>query len=442
MMPDIIVKQHDLEDIAADDSSSEPPGTKPEDGVKQVTTEALSLLEAEAVKPHARETFKRARRPVNFVVNQKTREFINRFYPQVSLSEWNDWRWQIRNRVRRVVDLANFLNLSESESRAFADSQEPIPLSITPYYLSLLDQNNALQPLRRTVVPTDAESHHGVGEKDDPLGEDGHSPVPGLVHRYPDRVLFLATGFCSTYCRYCTRSRMVGRSDGCQFSRKQWEKAIAYIEATPTIRDVLISGGDPLTLADEVLEYLLSRLRAIPHVEFLRIGTKVPVVLPQRITPALTRMLKKYHPLWMSIHFSHPDELTPETQLACKRLADAGIPLGSQTVLLKGINDDVPTMKGLMHALLRSRVRPYYIYQCDPITGSAHFRTSVATGLDVIRGLRGHTTGYAVPHYVIDAPGGGGKIPLLPEYFVERAGEDVVLRNYEDRYYRYPDVCQ
>jgi lysine 2,3-aminomutase len=271
------------------------------------------------------------------------------------------------------------------------------------------------------------------------LAEDEDSPVPGIVHRYPDRVLFLATSFCSTYCRYCTRSRMVGNGRRGPCSQEYWERAIGYIEATPTVRDVLLSGGDPLTLSDEKLEWLLLRLRRIRHVEVLRIGTKVPVVLPQRITPALIRMLKRYHPLWMSIHFTHPDELTPEVARACERLSDAGIPLGSQTVLLAGINDNVETMKRLVHGLLQIRVRPYYLYQCDPISGSSHFRTSVRKGLEILAGLRGHTTGYAVPTYVIDAPGGGGKIPLTPNYVAGRDGDDLLLMNYEGEVFRYPD---
>jgi len=259
------------------------------------------------------------------------------------------------------------------------------------------------------------------------------------VHRYPDRVLFLVTKFCSTYCRYCTRSRLVGNGVKCRFTISQWERAIAYIEFKHSVRDVLISGGDPLTLPDERLEWLLSRLRRIRHVELLRIGTKVPVVLPQRITPALTRMLKRYHPLWISIHFTHPDELTPEVHGACARLADAGIPLGSQTVLLAGVNDNLDTMKRLMQGLLKIRVRPYYLYQCDPIVGSAHFRTPVKKGIEIIEGLRGHTTGYAVPTYVIDAPGGGGKIPLFSECIVGRDDDDLLLSNYQRRVYRYPD---
>jgi lysine 2,3-aminomutase len=271
------------------------------------------------------------------------------------------------------------------------------------------------------------------------LGEDHDSPVPGLVHRYPDRVLFLVTSFCAVYCRYCTRSRLVGKTGEYHFNQKQFQAAIDYIAAHPEIRDVLISGGDPLTMNDDKIEWLLSRLRAIPHVEFIRIGSKVPVVLPQRITPALVKMLRKYHPFWMSVHFMHPDELTPEVKQSCERLADAGIPLGSQTVLNAGVNDDVDTMKRLMHGLLKIRVRPYYIYQCDPIPGSAHFRTPVEKGLEIIEGLRGHTTGYAVPQFVIDAPGGGGKIPLLPQYYQGRDGDDVLVRNFEGKTFRYPD---
>jgi lysine 2,3-aminomutase len=321
-----------------------------------------------------------------------------------------------------------------------ARHQGSLPVGITPYYASLLDRENPDDPLRRTHIPVGQEYLRTPGEADDPLGEDHDAAVPGLVHRYPDRVLFLATGFCSTYCRYCTRSRMVGEAGGeYSFSRRQWEQALGYIEAHTEIRDVLISGGDPLTLADEKLDYLLGRLRAIKHVEFIRLGTKVPVVLPMRVTRALVKVLKKYHPLWMSIHFTHPSELTEEVTKATSRLADAGIPLGSQTVLLKGINDNVPTMKKLMHGLLMRRVKPYYLYQCDPITGSAQFRTPVSKGVEIIEGLRGHTTGYAVPQFVVDAPGGGGKIPILPEYVVGRDGDDLLLRNFEGNVYRYTD---
>jgi len=370
----------------------------------------------------------------------QTLNFRKQFYPKVTSNQWNNWRWQLRNRITTLGGLERIIGLSNDERFALICEDNSLPLAITPFYASLLDKNDPQQSLRRTVVPVSAENLRSAGESEDPLGEDHDSPVPGLIHRYPDRTLFLVTEFCSTYCRYCTRSRLVGMSHRVVFQKKQWDQAIAYIEATPAIRDVLLSGGDPLTLPDEKLEYLLSRLRQIPHVEMLRIGTKVPVVLPHRITPALTRMLRRYHPLWMSIHFTHPDELSSEVREACTRLADAGIPLGSQTVLLAGINDRVDTMKRLVQGLLRIRVKPYYLYQCDPILGSSHFRTPVEKGLEIIRGLRGHTTGYAVPSFVIDAPGGGGKIPLLPEYVFGRENQDLLLKNYADRIYRYPDT--
>ncbi|HSB60036.1 MAG TPA: KamA family radical SAM protein [Methyloceanibacter sp.] len=375
-----------------------------------------------------------------FPVGPTTRAFRKRFFPEVELAEWNDWRWQARRRIRTLAELERLFVLSDDERDAVVRHQGSLPLGITPYYASLMGRDDAHEPLRRTHIPVGTEYLQAPGEADDPLGEDGHTAVSGLVHRYPDRVLFLATGFCSTYCRYCTRSRMVGEPGGeYSFSRPQWEEALNYIAAHPEIRDVLISGGDPLTLSDERLDYLLGRLRAIRHVEFVRLGTKVPVVLPTRVTRSLTRILKKHHPLWMSLHFTHPAELTPEVNEACTRLADAGIPLGSQTVLLKDINDSVDTLKTLYHGLLRRRVRPYYLYQCDPISGSSHFRTSVDKGLEIMQGLRGHTTGYAVPTYVIDAPGGGGKIPLLPDYVQGRDGDDLILKNFEGKTYRYTD---
>ncbi|MGV2335970.1 MAG UNVERIFIED_CONTAM: KamA family radical SAM protein [Planctomycetaceae bacterium] len=330
------------------------------------------------------------------------------------------------------------LELSLEERDVLADGGTLLPTAVTPYYMSLLDPDNALQPLRKTVVPTTREFVRTPGEADDPLGEDGHSPVPGLVHRYPDRVLLLPLDFCSTYCRYCTRSRVVGHGE-IQPNTQRLEAIFHYLEDTPTVRDVLISGGDPLALSDDRLEWILSRLRDIPHIEFVRIGTKMPAVLPQRITPEFCSMLKQFHPLWMSVHFLHPDECTPEAAQACSMLADAGIPLGSQTVLLKGVNDDVEVMKQLVHKLLLMRVRPYYLYQCDPISGSSHFRTPVSKGLEIIQGLRGHTTGYAAPTYVIDAPGGGGKIVLSPETVVGRDGDDLLLKNFEGKTFRYPD---
>ncbi|MEF2144289.1 MAG: KamA family radical SAM protein [Desulfovibrionaceae bacterium] len=367
--------------------------------------------------------------------------FLRKNFPGAGLTQWNDWRWQLANRISSPERIAGLLDISTDERLALTGCGGALPFAVTPYYASLLDPANAAQSLRRCVIPTCAESVLGPGEADDPLGEDADSPVPGIVHRYPDRVLFLATDFCSTYCRYCTRSRVVGRREANQTAPHRWQAALDYIAATPTVRDVLLSGGDPLTLEDSALEWLLSRLSAIPHVEMIRIGTKVPAVLPQRVTPALVRMLRRYHPLWMSLHFAHPDELTPETARACTRLADAGIPLGSQTVLLAGVNDDVPTMTKLFQGLLHIRVRPYYLYQCDPIAGSAHFRTPVSKGLEIIAGLRGHTSGYAVPQFVIDAPGGGGKIPLLPEYVSGTDGTDLLLTNYQGRCFRYPDTA-
>jgi len=385
---------------------------------------------------------------ISSIISKKTKskklsvtyKFRKKFFPTISKRKWNDWHWQISNRICSLEQLKRFIKVSPEEESIFKQINSRLPVSITPYYMSLLSPDEPEHPLRRTVVPTIHELFKSPEERDDPLGEEHQSPVPGLVHRYPDRVLFLILDFCSTYCRYCTRSRVVGRGSILP-ARSRLEKAIEYIKNNPSIRDVLISGGDPLTLSNNRLEWLLIRLRQIPHVEIIRIGTKVPAVLPQRITPNLVKILRKYHPLWMSLHFTHPEECTPEAYRACNMLANAGIPLGSQTVLLKGINDDVPTMKNLMHHLLKMRVRPYYLYQCDLITGSSHFRTSIDKGLEIIRGLRGYTSGYAVPHYVIDAPGGGGKIPLMPDYVTRREGHDLLLKNYEDRIFRYTDTA-
>jgi lysine 2,3-aminomutase len=330
------------------------------------------------------------------------------------------------------------LYLGDDEREAIKRGGSMLPIGITPYYMSLLDMDDREQPLRRTVIPSMNEFVRTSDEADDPLAEDGHSPVPGIVHRYPDRVLFLALDYCTTYCRYCTRSRVVGHGE-LSASTERLERALDYIRQNRQIRDVLVSGGDPLSMKDDKLDWLLGRLRAIPHVEFVRLGTKMPAVLPQRITPELVRMLKRHHPLWMSVHFVHPDECTPEAYRACARLADAGIPLGAQAVLLKGVNDSVETMRELSHRLLLMRVRPYYLYQCDPISGSSHFRTTVEKGLEIVRGLRGHTTGYAVWTYVIDAPGGGGKIPLQPQYNRGHDGDHWLLENFEGRTFRYHD---
>jgi lysine 2,3-aminomutase len=377
--------------------------------------------------------------PSRFRVSQRSVDFLRRFYPDATLENWNDWRWQTRNRVRTLADLERMIELSAEESDAIKRHTGSLPVGITPYYASLLDPLQAGQGLRRTVVPVLGEYETSRAESGDPLGEDAHSPVPGLVHRYPDRVLLLVTNFCSVYCRYCTRARMGGAVGERSVKKAEIELALDYIEQTPVVRDVLISGGDPLSLDDDRLEYILKRLHKIKHVEFVRIGSKQPVVQPMRVTPPLVRMLKRYHPLWMSLHFTHPDELTPEVAEACGRLADAGIPLGSQTVLLKDVNDDIDTMKTLMHGLLKNRVKPYYLYQCDPISGSAHFRTPVSKGVELIRGLRGHTTGYAVPTFVVDAPNGGGKIPIAPDYVSGYDGDDLLLQSYDGDTYRYPD---
>ena len=370
--------------------------------------------------------------------SSKTRAFRRKFFPNTNDKEWNNWHWQINHRIHSLLQLSRLLNLSSEETDALGNLSVKLPLGITPYYSSLISRENPDSPLRRTVVPTVHEFFKTPEEADDPLCEDRQSPVPGLVHRYPDRVLLLAHDFCSTYCRYCTRSRVVGHGR-LYPSRNRLEKAMDYIRADTQIRDVLISGGDPLTLSDDRLNWILTKLRQIPHVEIVRIGTKVPAVLPQRITPQLVRMLRRHHPIWMSLHFIHPDECTPEAYRACAMLADGGIPLNSQTVLLAGINDTVDTMTELVHHLLKMRVRPYYLYQCDPISGSSHFRTPVEKGLEIIRGLRGFTSGYAIPTYVIDAPGGGGKIPVMPDYVAGRDNSEWTLRNYEGKTFTYPD---
>ncbi len=372
------------------------------------------------------------------VIGERAAAFRAKFAPEASDAEWNDWNWQLRSRIRDLAGLERAFELSESEREAVLQLGDRLPVGITPYYASLIDAKRAGVGLRKTMLPVLDELVIERGEAADPLGEDAHMVVDGLVHRYPDRVLFLVSSFCAVYCRYCTRSRLVGKTGEYHFNKSQYEKALAYIADHSEVRDVLISGGDPLTMSNERIDWLLGRLREIPHVEFVRVGSKVPSVLPQRITPELCAILRR-HQAWLSVHFMHPDELTPEVSQACGRLADAGIPLGAQVVLNQGVNDDPETMRKLMHGLLKIRVRPYYIYQCDPIPGSRHFRTPVEVGLRIIESLRGHTTGYAVPTFVIDAPGGGGKIPIAPNYFLGRDGDDVVVRNYEGREYRYPD---
>lgn len=354
----------------------------------------------------------------------------NDLFPNVSDEEWNDWKWQVRNRVTTVEQLTKYMDISVNEEEAVNKCLEKLRMAITPYYLSLIDPENPNDVIRKQAIPTVSELMKAEDDIDDPLHEDTDSPVPGLTHRYPDRVLLLVTDQCSMYCRYCTRRRFAGHSD-CAMPMTRIEKAIEYIKNTPQIRDVLISGGDPLLLSDDRLESILSKLREIEHVEVIRIGTRTPIVMPQRVTEELCSMLKKYHPLWINVHFSHPNEVTEESRKACNMLADAGIQLGNQSVLLAGINDKISIMKELVHELVKMRVRPYYIYQCDLSTGISHFRTPVAVGIEIIEGLRGHTSGFCVPTFVVDAPGGGGKIPVMPNYIISQGYERMILRNFE-----------
>ena len=358
-------------------------------------------------------------------------------WASVPEADWNDWKWQLKHRISSVEQLEQLLPTLTSEERAGAIlSRSKLAMAITPHFFNLIDPHDEHCPIRWQMVPRLEETHTASWELSDPCGEDSHSPVPGLVHRYPDRVLFLVTDRCAAYCRYCTRSRLVSNASGYDF-HPEFDRQIDYLARHTEIRDVLLSGGDPLLFSDEKLEYLLSRLRALKHIEFLRIGTRIPLFLPQRITPELCAMLRQFHPLFISIHTNHPRELTTEVRAALGRLADAGIPLGNQSVLLKHVNDDPVVMKALVQKLLMCRVRPYYIYQCDPIAGSAHLRSTVRRGLDVMKSLRGHTTGYAVPQYVIDAPGGGGKVPVNPDYVLSRNADRVVLRNFEGKVFEY-----
>jgi lysine 2,3-aminomutase len=363
------------------------------------------------------------------------------FWSHVSDEDWNDWKWQLKNRITTLEQLQRLMpTLTPEEHAGTLLANSKLSLAITPYFFNLIDPADENCPIRWQVIPRVEETHTATWEMSDPCGEDSHSPVPGLVHRYPDRVLFLVTDRCASYCRYCTRSRLVSNASGYDF-HPEFEKQIDYIRRNPGIRDVLLSGGDPLLLSDDKLNFLLRELRAIPHVEFLRIGSRIPIFLPQRITPALCEMLKQYHPLFVSVHANHPRELTTEVKAALGRLADAGIPLGNQSVLLRNVNDDVTVMRALVQKLLMCRVKPYYLYQCDLIAGSAHLRASVRKGLEIMEGLRGHTTGYAVPQYVIDAPGGGGKVPVNPEYVLCRNADRVIIRNFEGKIFEYPEAA-
>jgi lysine 2,3-aminomutase len=352
-------------------------------------------------------------------------------------SDWRDWNWQLKNRITSAAQLEQYMTLTPEEKAGCLFANHRLALAITPYFFNLIDRNDPACPIRRQVIPRGDEMVMTEEEMLDSLGEDAHSPVPGLVHRYPDRVLFLVTDRCAAYCRYCTRSRLVSNAQDYNF-HSEHERALRYIEAHPEVRDVLLSGGDPLLLSDHKLDHLLGRLRAIKHVEFIRIGSRIPVFLPQRITPELCEILKRHGPIWMSIHVNHPRECTQELKDACERLAYAGVPLGNQSVLLRGVNDDADVMKALVHRLLRMRVRPYYLYQMDLITGGSHFKVDVRKGIEIINALRGHTTGYAVPQYVIDAPGGGGKVPINPEYIEKITDDEVVFRNYQGNIFHYP----
>jgi lysine 2,3-aminomutase len=358
-------------------------------------------------------------------------------WQHIPQADWNDWTWQLKNRLTTVEQLEQYMTLTPEEKAGCAFASHKLALAITPYFFNLIDRASPDCPLRRQVIPRSEERIVSEEETLDSLGEDEHSPIPGLVHRYPDRVLFLVTDRCAAYCRYCTRSRLVSNAQDYNF-HPEFERGLRYIEAHTEIRDVLLSGGDPLLLSDKKIEHLLSRLRAIPHVEFIRIGSRIPVFLPQRITPELCAIFKKHGPVWMSIHVNHPKECTAELRSACEQLSFAGVPLGNQSVLLRGVNDDAEVMKALVHRLLRMRVRPYYLYQMDLITGGSHFKVDVRKGLEIIRALRGHTSGYAVPQYVIDAPGGGGKVPINPDYVEKITDEEVIFRNYEGRVFRYP----
>ncbi len=360
------------------------------------------------------------------------------YWPDSAMEKWADHKWQLRNRIDSLADLEARINLTDEERAGVLLAGTKLAMAITPHFFNLIDKNNPDCPIRRQVIPRIEEGWTAPEELSDPCGEDSHMPVPGLVHRYPDRVLFLVTDRCASYCRYCTRSRVVS-GVGEQQLETQWEMAFKYLEEHTEVRDVLLSGGDPLLFSDAKLDKILTRLRSIPHIEFVRIGSRIPIFLPQRITPELCAMLKKHHPLFISIHTNHPKELTSEVRDGLVRLAEAGIPLGNQSVLLRGVNDSPEVQKALVHKLLMCRVRPYYLYQCDLITGSSHLRTSVAEGVNIIENLRGHTTGYAVPQYVIDGPGGGGKIPVNPNYVVDSDKEKVTLRNYEGDIFDYPN---
>ena len=351
-------------------------------------------------------------------------------FPDVPEEKWNNWHWQVQNRITDIDTLKKYLPMSPEEEAGARKALENFRMAITPYYLTLIDPDDPYDPIRKQAIPTAEEAHRAPEDLEDPLDEDEDSPVLGLTHRYPDRVLFLITDQCAMYCRHCTRRRLAGQQDGAR-TLKEIDACIEYIRSKPMVRDVLLSGGDALLMGEERLEYILAQLRKIEHVEIIRLGTRTPVVMPQRITADLCEMLKKYHPVWLNMHFNHANELTPESQQACAMLADAGIPLGNQSVLLRGVNDCVHVMRKLVNGLVYLRVRPYYLYQCDLSLGLSHFRTPISKGIEIIEGLRGHTSGLCVPTFVVDAPGGGGKIPVMPDYQISQGPDRVILRNYE-----------
>lgn len=359
-------------------------------------------------------------------------------WKDASPEQWNDWKWQMKNRIKNSEQLSGVLKLSDTEKHEIEECLENFKMAITPYYASLIDQNDRDCPIRKQAVPSIKELCRNDSDMDDPLCEEKYSPVEGIVHRYPDRVLFVLTHKCSMYCRHCTRRRLVGSEDF-SLTGEELEKAIDYIRSNTKIRDVLLSGGDPLIMPDSWLEDLIRKLRDIPHVEIIRIGTRTPVVLPMRITDDLLNMLRKYQPIWINTHFNHPREITPESAKACAKIVDAGIPLGNQSVLLRGINDNCEILKELFTKLVKIRVRPYYLYQCDLSRGIGHFRTPISQGIEMMKNIRGFISGYAVPEYVIDAPGGGGKTPVNPEYIMSIDEKQVILRNYEGKLYTYPN---
>ena len=360
-------------------------------------------------------------------------------YKNVTAKQWSDWKWQVKNRITDADTLAKVINLTDEEKEKVRDSMKYLRMAITPYYASLMDPDDPEDPVRKQAVPTSHELHISKDDMEDTVGETTDAPHEGLTHRYPDRVLFLLTDQCSMYCRHCCRRRIVGTTDHAR-SWEEIEEGIDYIRNTPQVRDVLLSGGDGLLVSDAFLEKVIRELRKIKHVQIIRIGSRTPVVMPQRITPALVRMLRKYHPIWLNTHFNHPNEITPDSTRAVEMLVDAGIPVGNQSVLLKGVNDCPTIMKKLVHDLVYIRCRPYYIYQCDIAKGLEHFRTATAKGIEIIENLRGHTSGFAVPEFVIDAPTGGGKIPVGPQYLISMSDKRVILRNYEGGIFQFPEV--